>query len=422
MRQVQEKVKHLSIIYLGAFVVSAFLVLKWGLIPNSDGESYITAWQAFSHGRLDQLRTPVYPLFLHVIQSIFGPKAFLTAAILVQHLLFLISVYFFYSLTKSLFGSSTAFWVTLFYAVFPSISSWNNLIMTESLAISGSVFLLWTIHRLRRRPSFLYGILLTVIVIFLLFLRPAFIYLLPVLGVFSVLLFWKNEIFPAILILSGSIISCLLMLAYMAEYKKEYGIFAVSDVSIINQYYIARNSDIIDPSLTKNTDLQHAIEEFLINNGEDAYVHIAFFEALDLCEQFSLPDIQSLLKESPKANPQITLSSLLSRALLSGKENFFNSRVIPIDRLTMAVGLNMNTLYLFLIIFVFILCRWIFYQKNIPPFSSLLLMLGISNIIVAVVGAQNDWGRLIQPSMPIWLLLFAQFCACFKTNDSTVIQ
>jgi hypothetical protein len=209
---------------------------------------------------------------------------------------------------------------------------------------------------------------------------------------------------------------------YMAEYKKEYGIFAVSDVSIINQYYIARNSGIINPALTQNADLQHTIEEYLINNGEDAYVHIAFFEAMDLCEQFNLPDIQSLLKDSQKDNPQIVVSNLLSRALLSGKENFFNSRVIPIDRLTMAVGLNLNTLYLFLIIFVVIICRWIFSQKSLPLYNSLFLMLGISNIIVAVVGAQNDWGRLIQPSMPIWLLLFAQFCVCFKASDSAVIQ
>ncbi len=422
MRQVQEKVKHLLIIYLCAFAVSAVLVWKWGVIPNSDGESYITAWQSLSYGRLDPLRTPVYPLFLHVVHSLFGAKSFLTAAILVQHLIFLISVYFFYSFTKSLFGSSTAFWITLLYAEFPPISSWNNLIMTDSLAISGTVFLIWTLYRVICRPSLLYGIVLTIIVISLLFLRPAFIYLLPVLCVFSLLLLWKKERIPALSVLSASVISCILMLMYMAEYKKEYGIFAVSDVSIINQYYIARNSGIINPALTQNADLQHTIEEYLINNGEDAYVHIAFFEAMDLCEQFNLPDIQSLLKDSQKDNPQIVVSNLLSRALLSGKENFFNSRVIPIDRLTMAVGLNLITLYLFLIIFVVIICRWIFSQKSLPLYNSLFLMLGISNIIVAVVGAQNDWGRLIQPSMPIWLLLFAQFCVCFKASDSAVIQ
>ena len=41
-------------------------------------------------------------------------------------------------------------------------------------------------------------------------------------------------------------------------------------------------------------------------------------------------------------------------------------------------------------------------------FDSLVDLLGIGCIFVMVVGAQNNWGRLIVPTTPIWLLMAGQ--------------
>ena len=135
-------------------LLSIFLITIYGVVVYYDTTSYIDAWTSLQHGHLDSLRTPVYPVFLHALSIIFGQQHYLFIAICVQHLIFLVSLFFFYKLLTYFCGSKRMlFWLSLIYGCFPAISSWNNCILTESLAISGTVFLLYSTFKTYENPS-----------------------------------------------------------------------------------------------------------------------------------------------------------------------------------------------------------------------------------------------------------------------------
>lgn len=90
--------KDLKIILVFSTLLSVLLIAVYGVINYYDSTSYIDAWNSLKEGRLDSLRTPVYPVFLHVMSVIFGQRFFLFGAICVQHLVFIVSLYYFYKL------------------------------------------------------------------------------------------------------------------------------------------------------------------------------------------------------------------------------------------------------------------------------------------------------------------------------------
>ena len=47
-------------------------------------------------------------------------------------------------------------------------------------------------------------------------------------------------------------------------------------------------------------------------------------------------------------------------------------------------------------------------NRSLPWLPLLLLMLGASNIIVVIIGAQAEWQRLVYPSKAIYLIMIVQ--------------
>ena len=408
--------KDLKIILVFSTLLSVLLIAVYGVINYYDSTSYIDAWNSLKEGRLDSLRTPVYPVFLHVMSVIFGQRFFLFGAICVQHLVFIVSLYYFYKLLAFFFDSKkTMFWLTLIYGCLPTISSWNNCILTESLAISGTVFLLFSAFKTYENPSLFNGVLLTVILLFLLFLRPIFIYIIPVfIVIFLILLLSRDRENKkgALTIGASVLITAIACIFYMREFKKEYGIFATSSVSVVNQYCLSRKYGLIDPKLIKDESIRSDIEAFILANGEeDVDLPIIWDESLELFQNYKLDVLQKNIRESSGHDLIAIARSIKSRLMSSGeKPLFFTPMWISIiSILCTAFGIYLSTLYLFLLLFTFFLVIWIIKQRTIPRRTLLLYMLGVSNIVVAIVGAQDEWGRLILPSMPIWFILFAEF-------------
>ncbi|MBQ9596862.1 MAG: hypothetical protein IJR34_01235, partial [Bacteroidales bacterium] len=65
-------------------------------------------------------------------------------------------------------------------------------------------------------------------------------------------------------------------------------------------------------------------------------------------------------------------------------------------------------IYLFLLVYIMMLVAWMIRKKTIAWVSITLWVLCVSNIIVAVVGANDEYNRLILPSMPFVLLMLGQ--------------
>ena len=403
--------------------VAIAAILSWAfpVVQTFDSASYVEAWTAFGQGRLDMLRTPVYPLILHWMQVLFGSR-FLYATVCLQYLTFFISIWFFHRLTVYFCSPTASFWITLIYAANPIMCAWSNHILTESFAISGFVVLLYLGYWLWQEPSIWISILFTVQILFLLFLRPVFVYLLPVFAALSLLLFLQHKKYEALLFLTGVLISCLSLVGYMSAFKKEHGVFAPSSVSIINQYSNARIFGYLNPVDSPDSLLKKDLLAYFESHGNRVdEASTASLEAFDLCEEFDLAIIKSTVLTGKKNNPVKVVKGLLVRTYTSCMESVFSSWIPFLRRLSKAFSPPLGLLYLFLFIYIIVFVIRVYQSRTIPLYSTLLLMLGISNIIVSVIGAQSDWGRLIAPSTPIWLLLVGSIGRIFSKKGSLTL-
>ncbi len=146
--------KDLLTIYIISIILSLVLFMGWRVIELPDSPTYIQASHIFLSGKIDSLRTPTYPLIIGICNVIFGENIYKDVVIILQYISYLISIAFFYKLVLEFIKKpNLCFWLTLFYAIFSAISGWNNCILTESFAIAGSVFLLYSSTGLYKRFS-----------------------------------------------------------------------------------------------------------------------------------------------------------------------------------------------------------------------------------------------------------------------------
>ena len=416
--------KDLAIIYACAIVCSVVLILECGVQECPDSPTYVSAWDNFVNGKIDMLRTPVYPCFLGVMKSLFGEQLFRIATIYLQHVIFLISVYYFYRIAQHFISNRRVVFIVSFcYATISLFTTWNNFILTESFAISGVVILVYTIICLRQTPSYISAILYTLILLMLIFLRPALVYMLPILIIAWISL-WGKKHKVALLGISGTLIVIASLFVYMKAFEREYGLFASSRVGTINQLSIARQYGLLDPNVITDTKLKTQVIESYRLYGErlddlkDVYK--------DLGELYRVADIKELdnaISNSFKNNPMAWISACGGRLIKSLYSPLFCSYIkLNIVRDIISLDLKLKLLYIFVVVYVIVLFIWIVRNHCIPWFSSLFCLACIGNIIVSIVGAQAEWSRLILPSMPLFLLMVGQICTMFKIKSLSSIK
>lgn len=413
--------KAFIITLLCSVVMAIVLTIFNPVVQLFDSTSYFDAWASLGQGHLDMLRTPVYPFILHLMQILFKAESLL-ATVFLQYLVFFLSVWYFYRLAIFFCSKSASFWIALIYAASPAICVWNNHIMTESFAISGFVILLYLAHRLLQSPSAGKAVLFTAQSLFLLLLRPGFVYILPVFAAFALLLFFQKKRRAATLFMAGVLVASFCLLGYMGAFKKEYGVFAPSSVSIINQYSIARNFGYLNPEDAPDSLLKKELIAIFEDHGDRVdNASIATHEAFGLCQRHQLTDLQSTVTAGKRKAPVKVLKGLLVRLYSSCMGPVFASWIPSIGRLSRAFSPSIGLLYLFLFVYIILFGVQVIRTRELPPYCTLFLMLGVSCIIVSVVGAQNDWGRLIAPSIPIWLLLVGQVGRLFPNKETSIL-
>ncbi|PWL87974.1 MAG: hypothetical protein DBY17_04880 [Oscillospiraceae bacterium] len=137
---------------------------------------------------LTGLRTPIYPLLLAGLKALFGEPLMNMVLVRLQSLAALCALgAFYYTVVRVTRRRYLAVIFTLLFGLQPGIVGYETSVMTESLSISGVVFLVFLLARYldeRRRCD---AVGLGVLALFLVLLRPAFLYLVGVLAVFWVL-------------------------------------------------------------------------------------------------------------------------------------------------------------------------------------------------------------------------------------------
>lgn len=436
-------------------IVSAFrLAFHFFLFPEPviavDSVSYIAASQTvfdrLFQGIPDRDRTPFYPMVLALARFLFGAERQFAAVVLFQRAISLLSVYFFYRTARLLLKSlRLAFLASLYYACFPAVLSYNAAVLTESLAVSGTVLLLYCLISPLDSPGG-YGrtSVAGLSVFFLIMLRPAFFYLLPILLLFfglRLVLKRKTRLRDA-LGLTATCLSMLLVLGYCQIFKRHYDIFHVSVIPYLNQFHIViqsglyRHADDGDMDERIRRNVAEASERFpdeppgpawLYPTGlsEKAFDFVAWTRSGDYLEhpaemsKYAMRTIRTNGWEYLRYSALKCLGLSPARAshIVTPKDAPENG-----DRVRRRVAAALNVLFAgfwrFGLVFAILLLESVALLRSAILFrhatdaptvwSRGLLWLWLTGAYAtALIGAQCDWGRLVVPAVPPVILLLA---------------
>lgn len=213
-----------------------------------DTTSYFTAASNLEKGKLDLLRTPVYPLLLRTLEHI-DKKHATTICVGIQIVVFYISIFFFFKLLE-MFTSNRVMQAagTVIYGCMSSVITYNFYVLTESFAISGTVIFCYLIVRYVRKdkPLCLAGCI--VLTLFLAMLRPSMVFLYVVVAVAVVPLIvrmFRKKKFGLNLVPIFALVLCIAaLIGYMMKNKKDNNYFGLSYVSDMNRFYDVVQADI----------------------------------------------------------------------------------------------------------------------------------------------------------------------------------
>jgi len=398
-------------IYILATINCILLYFFCGRQWDYDTQSYISAWNNISSMHIDIWRTPVYPIFIGFTQKCFG-SYYLMAGTIIQHLVFLISIFYFYKSALHIVESKRiSVYITAIYALYPCYATWNCFNLTEPFAIHSMVFTLYCAITAYRNNSTFHIVAFGFWILFQIFLRPAQIYILPVFLLGWILLFIKERRVSSILIggITCIILASCLMFVYMLEFKRAYGVFAPCGVGIVNKYYMARRDGTLKYNNIKNIELRKYIAERdkKFQEGKGTNIDL-FVEAQDAVYIFGAETVSENISLYNKTTLSSQIKSIFQRFHNAAQDILLDTFIKKLSFITDIIGFRINLIYYLLIIYPIVLAYCCKKQKTIPWFSSTIYLLGSCHLLIIIVACQNIWGRLILPATPIYLLMTGQ--------------
>ena len=394
------------------FLLYALIAALLGLLagpPNWiqwDTESYVKAGHVLLNGTLDVFRTPVYPFLISFFRMFLG-EWFSTGIITLQVLMFILSVYCFSLLCSYFLKNHLVYNITVaLYAFHPTMLMWQKLILTESLSISVMVIFIYLLVKYIHDNNYSSIILSQLFLIFLLFLRPAFVYLIPL-----NLIFWgywmaKKNFIRSLVGMLGALVVAAFFGYYCYSLEKQYGIWGTSNVSDVNQYWILSEAGLIDLNAIPNEQMKIDVERFqkVILYRSD---HIILFDILQ--RRYGLSACHDMVVNSIKNNLGAYIKSRIKSFWTEGTASVgcWEEHRDLLTRLGLFTSLNFFQYITFLIIYIVMFFCYL--RKNGMWFISVyLLLIAGGGMFVAIAGAPNFWGRLAVTCIPVSFLLFGQ--------------
>ena len=358
---------------------SLFIILRYGSGKWGDTYTYLYAWDSFlSKGVLDISRTPVYPFLLGIALKFFGDSLFGFAIIILQHIISLLSTISLYYTVHVVTKSNTiSFCLSIFYILIANIT-WNSLLLTESLAC-----------------SFVNGIVLFFSLLFLIFLRPAQLPIV-VISFFMWLMVCKGRKIKNSLI---GIISCTVVFVllgfYAFQFKTLYGFYGISNVGDINQYYILRTGEMISSPNYKNTD---TIDKHDLNSINK--------ELTILLRTFGSKELHEMVEKTIDGNNITYYKKIGERFITAKDDTLFTFGNLPIiSTFILVFSPHLNFIYFVLLVFPLFFLLGKRKNKMLGWISLYTYLILLSSVLTVIVGAPNDWGRLMYPSFPVLLVV-----------------
>lgn len=399
----------------------AHCINNYGVYP--DTATYIDAADFLAEGRVHALRTPVYPAIIGAVRWVFG-SWYITALLALQFVAYMASAWYLRKIAWKLIAVPwIVFGIVALYCLLPGFVFWMSSLLTECFAACEVIFFIWCLVKtFPDRFKIADALWATFWLAFLIMLRPVFIYLLPVTLVYllSILLIQRGLGRPngAIVGLVGLVAVFGIYEGYKSAVAREYGIKSGSRVTLVNNFFLLRESGITDYELCHDDSLRQQLAAMVMScdyatiGGQLQIIGYAQNRGkIDVMEEY----INKALVSNPKAVAKRFATRFLKDAwwhpVLSpgtGVIAHFYMFIPPIGAY-------------WILMFIFggmLVLQW-FKFKRMPVVSVLLYMITTGITIVAIVGAQGEWGRLMMPGLPACMLLIGKFLTFFNRNKNT---
>lgn len=397
------RIKH---IYIVSIAVCILCALFFHPIEYNDTPSYLRAWDSLSTGKWDTFRTPLYPAILGISQDLFG-KAWKWVVVIIQYGVFLLSIRYYHRISSCLLKEKWALIMTAFYAIYPTFNSWGNLLLTDSLGLSLSVFFFYACFKIINEGSDKHALIMTLLLFLLIALRPSSISLLiPAAISFFLFLFTPQKRSAGIFSLAGIIACSVLLIAYSFNVKQKTGVFTPSTVSVSNDFAIARIYGYLSPDAAD--DRADIIRQNYEKYGKELAEGPVLYDALgDFVNEFSVSEMKQIVDISIQSNPILWLKALIKRTYFAALTPAMTSYTSDLFRLHPLFPINIGIVLLLLVIYCIIIIISTL-KRHFPLIEFFLLITCLCVIGVSIVGAQYEYHRLILPAMPLVLIISGQ--------------
>lgn len=411
-------------IYLISTIYCVVLLFVYQVQFSGDSQSYISAWEIFKNGSIDMWRTPVYPFFLGVLNTLFGDAHYLLIAVIIQHIVFLISVRYLYLLAKDVIKSEIIpFFLTAFYALYPCVQTYNCFVQTETFAVVGTIFFLFSAFRLYKDEKKKHGIATFFWLLFLVFLRPSSIYLIPIMILFWSWVYIKNRIIvnPSLWFgFVGCILVGIVLSVYVVGFKRSYGLLTPSGIGIINKYCIARQACIIEPMVSSDVYRENNFKGCVFDHEVAKTMPEVFYESECAISEFGLKEFSDYVSNSISQNKFSYIKRLFVNVQRSSADRLLGT-ALPESTRWDVITVNLSFLFLLFIIYIILLIKSI-KRKRIPCFSMLICIIALSHMFVIFFASPDDYSRLTIPVYPIFLIMIGQMIRLVNVYKSPNIE
>lgn len=419
--------KQLLAIYICALAELVFLSFAFKPTSQPDTESYLQAGEKLFNGNLDVLRTPVYPVICHIVDML-TPSSFYVTITIIQAFVFFVSVFCFYRISTSLIGRrSVAFWCSFFYALWPGFNTWVFLAITESLSCSFVVIYFYYLVVGTKRPSFGNAFMQVVMLLLVLFIRPSFIYVVPITLLYWLYLFVRERNVKVAVNFLGVLLCLFAYLSYCYEFKKQFGVFATSSVSTVNVgMRLVGNTQLLERTAVKNVEMQKYISDidtcqkaFQINHLSNHFI-----------DRYGLDNYSKIISETVKKHKKeiarIYIEGLLpaikspvfTYEWLRPYDNTIKARLYRVTTtLILIPNITCGMLALLLVLCVLFLLKRMLCERRVFVLSLFTWAMAFGGVSVAIIGADADYGRLCLPAIPFATLLAFKMFDAFEFSS-----
>jgi hypothetical protein len=398
----------------------------------------------------DRSRSPGYPCLIAIVRDCFSQTDPYAWLIFIQRVVSLIAVYFFYRTAHILLKNrGVVIVITLYFACLPAILAHDSILMTESLSISGSVFIVFLLVSHSHSPTYFRAICIGIMTFFLVMLRSNFLVLILIIPFFFIIQLyrqkkhWSKEMVGITVFL----LSFTLIIFYGNLFKKRYGFFDLSTARTHNQFCILIQSGLYrhGSNLRINEEIQSGIDKYEKNNPNRVKVYDWTFPT-GLGRAGFKAGVGPLFTNSPAE-----IADYTSQTIKKNQWRFFRYNLgkffgvmplkfggsVPIGGETISSGslfvrtgsynsqagvyvnlmfrtlqwfITFQFVYVLLIIDFVLFCIVWYYSRKISLewFCIWLFMTGI--IIAGIIGAPQGYERFSVPALPLTMLLIAKFC------------